>query len=77
MPMRFELEYEGSDGKQHTPVVIHRAILGSLERFMAMLIEHYSGFLPAWLAPVQAIILPVSDKFNDYAKDVGKVLDGH
>lgn len=75
MPLRFELEYEGSDGKPHIPVVIHRAILGSLERFMAMLIEHYYGCFPVWLAPVQAIILPVSDKFNDYAKEVAKALD--
>lgn len=70
MPLRFGLEYEGSDGKAHTPVVIHRAILGSLERFMAILIEHYAGALPVWLAPVQAIVLPVSDKFNDYANEV-------
>lgn len=70
MPKRFELEYEGSDGKQHTPVVIHRAILGSLERFMAILIEHYAGALPVWLAPVQALIVPVSDKFNEYGKGV-------
>lgn len=70
MPLRFELEYEGADGKNHTPVVIHRAILGSMERFMAMLIEHYAGALPVWLAPVQARILPVSDKFLEYAKEV-------
>jgi len=74
MPLRFELEYEGSDGKMHTPVVIHRAILGSMERFMAMLIEHYAGALPVWLAPVQAKILPVSDKFNDYARKVANDL---
>ncbi len=70
MPKRFELEYEGSDGKQHTPVVIHRAILGSVERFMAILIEHYAGALPVWLAPVQALIVPVSDKFSEYGKSV-------
>lgn len=70
MPLRFELEYEGSDGKPHTPVVIHRAILGSVERFFAILIEHYAGALPLWLSPVQATVLPVSDKFNDYAFDV-------
>lgn len=74
MPMRFELEYEGADGKMHTPVVVHRAILGSIERFMAMLIEHYAGALPVWLAPVQAKILPVSDKFNDYARKVANDL---
>lgn len=76
MPLRFELEYEGSDGKPHTPVVIHRAILGSLERFMALLIEHYAGALPLWLAPVQAIILPVSEKFNDYAGKLAAELRG-
>ncbi|MBI4975375.1 threonine--tRNA ligase, partial [Candidatus Peregrinibacteria bacterium] len=75
MPLRFQLEYEGNDGKMHTPVVIHRAILGSLERFMAILIEHYAGALPVWLAPVQAIILPVSDKFNDYSREVGDSLE--
>lgn len=75
MPLRFELEYEGQDGKPHTPVVIHRAILGSVERFMAILVEHYAGAFPAWLAPVQAAILPVSDKFLDYAKELGEKLE--
>lgn len=75
MPMRFELEYEGSDGKLHRPVVIHRAILGSLERFMAVLIEHYAGALPLWLSPVQVKILPVADKFNDYAEKVALKLN--
>lgn len=75
MPKRFELEYEGSDGKQHTPVVIHRAILGSLERFMAILIEHYAGALPLWLSPVQAVIVPVSEKFSEYGKRVMAQLD--
>ncbi len=74
MPERFGLEYEGKDGKSHTPIVIHRAILGSLERFMAILIEHYAGALPLWLSPVQAKILPVSEKFNDYAEKVAKEL---
>jgi threonyl-tRNA synthetase len=72
MPLRFELEYEGADGKNHTPVVIHRAIFGSMERFMAILIEHYAWAFPAWLATVQAKILPVSDKFLDYAKEVAE-----
>ncbi len=76
MPLRFELEYEGADGKNHTPVVIHRAIFGSMERFMAILIEHYAGAFPAWLAPVQAKILPVSDKFLDYAKEVAEKFAG-
>lgn len=74
MPMRFELEFEGKDGKPHTPVVLHRALFGSVERFMAILIEHYAGALPVWLAPVQAVILPVSDKFNDYASEIEKEL---
>lgn len=71
MPMRFGLEYEGADGKLHAPVVIHRAILGSLERFIAVLVEHFAGALPSWLSPVQAMILPVSEKFNDYAREIG------
>ncbi len=75
MPLRFELEYEGNDGKPHTPVVVHRAILGSVERFMAILVEHYAGAFPAWLAPVQVIVLPVSEKFLDYAKDLGSQLE--
>lgn len=75
MPLRFELEYEGNDGKPHTPVVVHRAILGSVERFMAILVEHYAGAFPAWLAPVQVIVLPVSDKFLDYAKELAGQLE--
>lgn len=75
MPLRFELEYEGNDGKSHTPVVVHRAILGSVERFMAILVEHYAGAFPAWLAPVQVVILPVSEKFLDYAKELAEKLD--
>lgn len=67
MPKRFELEYEGADGKAHTPRVIHRAIYGSLERFMGILIEHYAGKFPVWLSPVQVALLPVSDDYLDYA----------
>ncbi|MBP6930037.1 threonine--tRNA ligase [Patescibacteria group bacterium] len=67
MPARFGLEYIGRDGKKHTPAMIHSAIVGSPERFMAVLIEHYGGNFPVWLAPVQATILPISDKHNDYA----------
>ncbi|MBT4917714.1 threonine--tRNA ligase, partial [Candidatus Peregrinibacteria bacterium] len=74
MPQRFELEYEGADGKTHTPVVIHRALLGSLERFMAILLEEYAGAFPTWLAPVQAQVLPVSEKFNDYAEKIEQEL---
>lgn len=70
MPQRFELEYVASDGSRQTPIVIHRAILGSFERFMAILIEQYGGALPVWLSPVQAVILPISDKHTEYAKKV-------
>ncbi len=70
MPERFNLEYTGSDGQKHRPVVIHRAPFGSLERFIGVLIEHYAGEFPLWLAPVQAVILPVSQNFLDYAKKV-------
>jgi threonyl-tRNA synthetase len=70
MPERFELHYTGADNEEHRPVMIHRALLGSFERFIGILIEHYAGELPPWLAPVQAIVLPVSDRFNDYAASV-------
>jgi threonyl-tRNA synthetase len=70
MPDRFNLEYTGSDGQKHRPVVIHRAPFGSLERFIGVLIEHYAGEFPLWLAPVQAVILPVSQNFIDYSKKV-------
>ena len=70
MPQRFELRYEGADGELHTPVVIHRALLGSLERFIAILTEHFAGAFPFWLAPVQMRILSLSEKFNDYAWEV-------
>ena len=74
MPKRFALEYTDQEGKKSTPVMIHRAILGSYERFMAILIEHYAGAFPAWLAPVQVRVLPVSDKHTDYAREVRKQL---
>ncbi len=70
LPERFDLEYIGSDGQKHRPVMIHRAPFGSLERFVAVLLEHTGGKLPLWLAPDQVIILPVSEKFLDYAKKV-------
>lgn len=69
MPKRFELEYTDSDGTAKTPVMIHRAILGSFERFMMLMIEHFAGAFPVWLAPEQARIVPVSDKVGDYAKE--------
>ena len=75
LPERFELEYTGSDDKKHRPVMIHRAPFGSMERFVAVLLEHTGGKLPLWLTPQQAVILPVSEKFNDYAKKVCNLLN--
>ena len=75
LPERFELEYTGSDGKKHRPVMIHRAPFGSLERFVAVLLEHTGGKLPLWLTPDQVNILPVSEKFADYAKKVCDLLN--
>ncbi|HOK40530.1 MAG TPA: threonine--tRNA ligase [bacterium] len=74
MPEKFELEYIAEDGKAKRPVMIHRAIFGSVERFMGMLIEHYGGAFPLWLSPVQVIIIPVSNKFLDYGKKVFDIL---
>jgi threonyl-tRNA synthetase len=68
MPERFDLYYTGADDAAHRPVMIHRALLGSMERFAGILIEHYAGRFPVWLAPVQAIVLPISDRHNDYAR---------
>jgi threonyl-tRNA synthetase len=70
LPQRFDLKYVGADGAEHRPVMIHRAMLGSLERFMGILIEHTSGAFPVWLMPQQAVVLPVSEKFADYAAGV-------
>ena len=70
LPERFNLEYIGSDNKKHQPIMIHRAIFGSMERFIAVLIEHTAGKFPIWLSPDQAVILPISEKFNEYAKKV-------
>ncbi|MFA6812239.1 MAG: threonine--tRNA ligase [Bacteroidaceae bacterium] len=70
LPERFELEYMGADNKKHRPVMIHRAPFGSMERFVAVLIEHTAGKFPLWLTPEQAVILPISEKFNDYAEEV-------
>ena len=74
MPERFDLKYVGADNAEHRPVVIHRAIFGSLERFIALLIEHYAGAFPLWLAPVQAIVLPIADRHLDYARGVERQL---
>ena len=70
MPERFELEYVGEDGEKHRPVVIHRAILGSSDRFISFLLEETKGILPLWLAPVQVEVMPITDKQRDYAVKV-------
>lgn len=70
LPQRFEAEYVGADGEKHRPIMIHRVVFGSIERFIGILIEHYAGKFPVWLAPVQAKILLVSDVYSDYAKEV-------
>lgn len=70
LPERFELKYVGADGERHTPVMIHRAVYGSLERFLGIVIENYAGAFPLWLAPVQGVVVPVSEKFNTYAASI-------
>ena len=75
MPQRFELEYIGADGEKHRPIMIHRVAFGSIERFIGILIEHFAGAFPTWLAPVQVKVLPISDKFMDYARQVTERLD--
>jgi threonyl-tRNA synthetase len=75
LPRRFGLEYIGEDNKPHQPIMVHRALYGSIERFFGILIEHYAGAFPIWLAPVQAIVLPITDKQNDYAKGLVKQLE--
>ena len=74
LPQRFEAEYIGADGEKHRPIMIHRVVFGSIERFIGILIEHFAGKFPLWLSPVQVKILPISDKFLDYAKSVEKKL---
>ena len=75
LPERFELEYTGSDGQKHRPVMIHRAPFGSLERFVGVLIEHFAGAFPLWLAPVQVQVLPIADRHFDYAADVAAKIE--
>ena len=70
LPLRFNLEYTGADGEKHRPIMIHRVIFGSIERFIGILIEHFAGAFPTWLAPVQVKVLPISDKYMDYAQKV-------
>ncbi len=74
MPERFNLTYVGSDNQKHRPVIIHRAPFGSMERFTSILIEHFAGNFPVWLSPQQAVIIPVSDQFNDVAESCRKQL---
>ena len=74
MPNRFGLTYIGEDGGQHTPYMVHRALLGSMERFLGVLIEHYAGAFPLWLAPLQAIVIPIADRHNEYAHSVAGAL---
>ncbi len=74
LPRRFNCTYIGQDNAEHTVVMVHRAVLGSLERFVGGLVEHYAGAFPTWLAPVQAVVLPVSEKFNDYARKIQEKL---
>jgi threonyl-tRNA synthetase len=75
MPERFGLKYVGADNAEHMPIVIHRAIFGSFERFIAILIEHYAGAFPLWLAPLQVIVLPIADRHVDYTRSVVAILE--
>lgn len=74
LPERFELEYTGDDNQKHRPIMIHRALFGSIERFFGVLIEHYAGAFPLWLAPVQVAVLPITDRINDYASEIADTL---
>ncbi len=74
LPQRFEAEYTGEDGNKHRPIMIHRVVFGSIERFIGILIEHFAGKFPLWLSPVQVKILSISDKYNDYAKEIENIL---
>ena len=75
MPERFDLTYIGSDGQKHRPVVIHRVIFGSVERFIGILTEHFAGAFPLWLSPVQAVFIPVNEAFNEYAEKIKTIFD--
>lgn len=74
LPERFELEFTGENGQKHRPVMVHRALFGSVERFFGVLIEHYAGAFPFWLAPVQVAVLPITDRINEYAEGIGREL---
>ena len=75
LPQRFGITYIGEDGNEHQPYMVHRAIFGSLERFMGVLIEHYGGAFPVWLAPLQVKIIPIADRHFDYARKIGNKMD--
>ena len=75
LPQRFELEYTGADGEKHRPIMIHRVAFGSIERFIGILIEHFAGAFPTWLAPVQVKVLPISDKHLEYGQKVLETLN--
>ncbi|MEY3407072.1 MAG: hypothetical protein RL038_133, partial [Actinomycetota bacterium] len=77
LPQRFELEYTAADGTRQRPIMIHRALFGSIERFFGVLLEHYAGAFPAWLAPVQVVGIPITESHVDYLKDVAKELREH
>ena len=74
LPERFDLKYDGADGQEHRPYMVHRALLGSIERFFGVLVEHYGGAFPTWLAPVQAVVIPISDRHISYADTVASRL---
>jgi threonyl-tRNA synthetase len=76
MPEKFDLNYTGADNKQHRVVMIHRTVMGSIERFMGILVEHFSGKFPVWFAPVQVSVIPISEKNNKYAQKIADGLDG-
>jgi len=77
MPERLGAEYVAADNTRKTPVMLHRAIVGSLERFIGILLEHYSGALPAWLAPVHAVVMPITEHQADYASEIQQILKKH
>ena len=75
LPQRFDIDYIGADEEKHRPIMLHRVVFGAIERFIGILLEHYAGKFPAWIAPVQVKVLSVSDKYNDYAKKVEEFLE--
>ena len=75
LPERFELEYVGADGQKHRPVMLHRVVLGSIERFIGVITEHFAGKFPLWLSPVQAVVLPIAERHHEYAQKVQKQLE--